>query len=123
MSVLILAISCFSLTAYAATSYTSSLLFQGEHTGPTRSYTGKNMYWSGYTYTQYQLDFMPTTFTVSLYRKKFIGASFIGSVECQRTGNQNAEWTNIGDGKYYFYYTKARDGANVVSDAITMRMS
>ena len=123
LSVLILSISCFSLTAFAATTYTDILIFQGEHTGSTRSYTGTDMTWSGYTYTEYQNDFMATTFNVSLYRKNFIGASKIGSSTLSRVGHHNVSWTNVGSGDYYFYYTKDRDNANVRSDAITMKMS
>ncbi|MCI6496040.1 MAG: hypothetical protein MSA01_03155 [Anaeromassilibacillus sp.] len=121
--VLVLSFSCFSFTAFAATSYTSSLAFQGEHTGATRSYTGTDMHWRGSTYTQYQGPAMPTEFSVSLYRKNFIGTSLIGTVVRPREGYHNVTWSNVGSGNYYFYYKKARDGANVLSDAITTSMS
>ncbi len=123
ISTLVFATILFSITALSSTTYTASLAFQGEHTGPKRDYTGSDMSWSGYTYTEYQNDFMQTTFKVSLYRKNLIGSSRIGTVTCSRTGNHTIVWTNVGDGKYYFYYTKDRDGANVCSDEITMSMS
>ncbi|MBQ9937642.1 MAG: hypothetical protein IJO86_04870 [Oscillospiraceae bacterium] len=122
ITIIIMATICFSVTAFAATTYTSSLAFQGEHTGAKRDYTGSDMYWSGTTYTEGQLSHMPTTFSVSLYRKKFIGSTLIGTVSLPRVGTHNVPWTNVGSGKYYFYYVKARDGSNVVSDAITTRM-
>ncbi len=121
--VLVLASFCFSITAYAASSYTSTLAFQGEHTGPTREYTGTDMRWRGTTYTRGQAAIMSNYFDVSLYRKNIIGSSYIGTVTCNRTGSHNLSWSNVGSGKYYFYYVKARDGADVVSDAITMSMS
>lgn len=123
VAVLALAISCFSITAMAATTYTDSLIFHGEHKGVTREYTGRDMHWSGSTYTQYQGANMPTTFYVSLYRQNLIGSSLIGGVSCPRVGYHDLVWTNVGSGKYYFYYVKARDNANVVSNAITMRMT
>lgn len=120
---IVIASLCFTLTAFGASSYTASLIFQGEHTGPVRSHSGSDLNWKGYTYTQYQEPVMPTTFTIYLYRKNFIGSTEIGSVTRDREGYHNVSWTNIGSEKYYFFYVKARDGANVVSDSITMSMS
>lgn len=123
LATLLIGISVLSITTFAATTYTSELGFQGEHKGPVREYTGQTMVWFGDTYTQYQLDHMPDVFWVHLYRKNFFGSTFIGTVECSREGYNYAKWTNVGSGDYYFYYTKARDGANVKSDKITMRMT
>lgn len=74
-------------------------------------------------YTQYQKLAKPTKFSVSLYRKNFIGSSLIGTVVRPREGYHDITWSNAGSGNYYFYYRKARDGANVLSDAITASMS
>ena len=120
--IMLIASSCFSIVAYAATEYTANLAFQGDHTGPTREYTGQDMNWSGYTYTRGQLPHMPDIFRIYLYRKNFIGSTCIGHVDRPREGYHDVSWTNVGSGKYYFVYVKARDGADVVSDEITMRM-
>ena len=64
---------------------------------------------------------MATTFTVTLYRDKLVDDK-IGTVTLPRVGNHSVNWTNVGSGTYYFAYTKARDGANVKSDSITMKM-
>ena len=123
LSVLLVASFCFSVTAYAATTYTSDLEFQGEHEGTVRSYTGSDISWKGTTSVRKQASHMGDTFKVTLYRKNFIGTSLIGTVEMKRSGSNSKKWTNVGSGKYYFFYTKARDGAVVYSDKITMKMS
>lgn len=123
LTVMLMASFCFSITAYAASSYTANLAFQGRHVGPTREYTGQDMNWSGYTYTRGQEDSMPNTFHIYLYRKNLIGATCIGNVVCDRKGNHDIDWTNVGSGKYYFLYEKAYEGADVISDSVTMSMS
>lgn len=124
ITVLVIAVSCFTVTAFAKTSYYSSLSFQGEHFGNVRDYTGNTMHWRGSTHTEYQKPDMPRVFFVSLYRKNTFGATLIGEkVQCERTGYHDLSWENVGSGKYYFFYSKARDGANVVSSGITMEMS
>lgn len=86
---IVMASFCFTLTAFASSSYTASLIFQGEHTGPVRSFSGSDLNWKGYTYTQFQEPVMPTTFTIYLYRKNFIGSTEIGSVTCDREDYHN----------------------------------
>lgn len=114
--------------AVMATTYSTSLAFVGYHTGPTRYYTGSsssaNMNWKGTTYTENQLPNMSTTFTFRLYRKRFLHTDLIGTVTCSRDGYHNITWTNVGEGDYYFYYSKdSTDGVNVKSDAVILSMS
>ena len=114
--------------AVMATTYSTSLAFVGYHTGTTRHYTGSssgaNMRWKGTTYTENQMPNMSTTFTIKLYRKRFLHTDLIGSVTCNRDGYHNIVWTNVGEGDYYFtYYKDPTDGVNVKSDAVILSMS
>jgi len=63
-----------------------------------------------------------TTFSVSLYRDNpwYIGDDFIGKVSFPRNGTKTTAWTNVGSGDYYFYFTKANDGATVSSSNVHM---
>lgn len=124
ITALVIAVSCFTVTVFAQTSYCYALSFQGQHFGETRDYTGNTMHWRGSTHTEYQEPDMPRVFFVSLYRKNTFGSTLIGeAVQCNRVGYHNLTWENVGSGRYYFFYSKARDGANVVSSGITMEMS
>lgn len=123
-SVLTLAIiGTFMTTAYAgSTVHTSTLFFQGEHMGETRYYEGNNISIDMYNYTTGNQDdsLHPTVFFVSLYKKNFMGKTFIGDNEFDRNGHNFAEWSTEGSGNYYFYYTKARDKVHVKSDKVVM---
>ena len=123
--VLVIAAQMFSIVAFAATNkYETSLSFQGEHTGPARDYTGTDMHWYGRTTEQYGEPTFPDTFYVCLYRKNWLGSTKIGdTIECDRVGYHDLEWSDVGSGTYYFFYYKARDGANVNSSKITMEMT
>ena len=108
--------------------YSTSLSFQYYYNGPTRSYTGsstsEDMHWKGTTHVLNQTSSMSTTFTISLYReRKLFPDELIGSVTCSRDGYHDIVWTNVGAGKYYFYYTKASDGATVYSNDVILSMS
>ena len=123
--ILVIAAQMFSIVAFAATSsYTSSLSFQGQHTGSTREYTGTDMHWYGRTTEPYGEPEYPDVFYVYLYRKNWLGSTLIeDGKELPRNGSHSLWWYNVGSGKYYFFYSKARDGANVNSDRITMEMT
>lgn len=123
--ILVIAAQMFSIVAFAATSsYTAPLSFQGQHTGSAREYTGTDMHWYGSTTEQYGKPEYPDVFYVYLYRKNSLGSTLIGDGRMlPRTGPHSLWWDNVGSGTYYFFYSKARDGANVNSDRITMEMT
>ena len=131
LSVLLLIIVLFATVANAAimmSVYSTSLSFQYYYNGPTRTYTGsstsEDMHWKGTTHVLNQTNSMSTTFTISLYReRKLLPDELIGSVTCSRDGYHDIVWTNVGAGKYYFYYTKASDGATVYSNDVILSMS
>lgn len=123
--ILVVAAQMLSVVAFAATNsiYTSELAFHGQHTGVTHEYTGTDMHWYGTTYEEYGTAGNPTVFTVCLYRDNLFFDDKIGTKELPREGYHNVTWSNVGSGKYYFFYSKARDEANVCSDCITMEMT
>ena len=124
--ILVIAAQMLATVAFAATStkYTAALTFQGEHTGPVREYTGTTMHWYGTTYEEDRHPESPTTFTVYLYKKGFWSSPLVGEArQCIRSAYNSEWWYNIGSGKYFFSYVKARDGATVNSDCITMEMT
>lgn len=45
-----------------------------------------------------------TEYTVNLYRKNFIGSSFIGAKTVKIDGFNEIKRSNVGKGKYYFYF-------------------
>lgn len=125
---LILAIAAQMLSvvalAVSGTKYTAELSFRGEHTGSVREYTGTDMHWYGTTYEEDWSPGNPHVFYVSLYKKGLFSSTRIGeAIECYRDDYHYLTWSDVGSGKYYFYYTKARDDANVNSDCITMEMT
>lgn len=125
----LLCFCCLSLSVYAASdNYTSTLAFQGEHTGATRAYTHKNISYSasassyvGKTLVNSNSKY-PKTYKVSLYRKNgWFSSEKVGSADLSRYSKGTAKWTNVGKGDYYFYFTKARDGVTVKSSNVVMK--
>lgn len=127
--VLLVVFSSFSLTVYAASdTYYSTLAFQGEHTGQTRTYTHKNISYSASAYSTLGGKTVTVnskyakTYTVSLYRKTgWFTSEKVGSSNLSRYQYGSASWTNVGTGDYYFYFTKARDGVDVNSSNVVMK--
>lgn len=112
---------CITCVTVYASSYTTTLAFQGEHKGSTREFDGQNIMYAAATYSSAP-DSVVKVYTVSLYRKKFIGSTLIGkSKELQRDAYNEVKWSNVGAGKYYLYFTKARDGINVYSNKVTIK--
>lgn len=110
----------FSCTSAYASSYSTTLKFQGEHKGTVRSFDGQNIRYKATTWSD-QPNYINKIYHASLYRKNFIGETFIGkSEELQRDGSSQVDWSNVGKGKYYLYFTKARDGINVHSNNVTI---
>lgn len=108
----------FTTFAFAA-SYTSTFSFDTTLTGATRNYTGKNISISA-TSAQSAQILDHNTYTVSLYRKGTFSSDLIGSAVMPRDGFGKKEWTNVGDGKYYFYFSKTHDAVWLTSDDVTM---
>lgn len=105
------------IVAYAS-SYSSTLAFQGEYQGATRSFDGQNIRYTADTYSS-NPNYINKVYYVSLYRKNFIGSTLIGkSTDLDRDGYSKVDWSNVGKGKYYLYFTKARDGYNVYSNNV-----
>ncbi|MEQ2637704.1 hypothetical protein [Paratractidigestivibacter faecalis] len=59
-------------------------------------------------------------FSVTLYRKNAIGSTSCGGRTALRNGSSHFDWTNVGAGNYYFYFSKAFDGQVVNCDAMGM---
>lgn len=126
--VALIVFSSFSLIVYAASdTYHSTLAFQGEHTGQTRTYTHRNISYAASAYSTLGGKIVTAnsnyakTYTVSLYRKTgwFISEK-VGSSSLSRYQFGTASWTNVGAGDYFFYFTKARDGVDVNSNNVLM---
>lgn len=122
-------LSFMSVPVYAASnSYASTLAFQGEHAGSKRTYNYDNMFYSATTScsignkTVTKSSSYPSTYTVSLYRKTgWFTSEKVGSKTISRYGYSSIKWTNVGEGDYYFYFNKARDGVTVKSDNVCMK--
>lgn len=59
-------------------------------------------------------------FYVTLFRKNAIGKTDCGKRTALRNGSSHFDWTNVGAGNYYFYFSKAFDGQVVNCDAMGM---
>lgn len=106
-------------TVVFASSYWSTLSFKGEHRGATRWYSENNVGISMTAYTTTpQQPHHATIFAAELYRKNFIGFSFIGEATFPRNGYNSSTWTNVGSGNYYYWFIKARDGVVVRSNNV-----
>lgn len=106
----------FSCTIFAS-SYTTSVSFKVSCTGETRKFDGNNIYYGATT----DVSFTHATndeYTVALYRKKLIGSDLVGSAKLKREGYDSCEWTNVGSGKYYLYFSKANDNVLITSDDV-----
>lgn len=105
-----------SVSTYS--SYESSGWFENTYKAPERSYDGNNI---GITITAHNSvpTHINTTFTVTLYRKNFIGSSKVGSVTFSRScSGETHTFTNVGSGKYYFVFSKAGDGTREYLDYV-----
>lgn len=99
-------------------SYESSGWFENTYKAPERSYDGNNI---AITITAHNSvpTHINTTFTVTLYRKNWIGSSKIGSATFDRDCvGQTATWTNVGSGTYYFVFSKQGDGTREYLDYV-----
>lgn len=105
-------------SASTYSSYESSGWFENTYKSPERSYDGNNI---AITITAHNSvpTHINTTFTVTLYRKNFIGSTKIGSATFDRDCvGQTAAWTNVGSGTYYFVYIKEGDGTREFLDYV-----
>ena len=59
-------------------------------------------------------------FYVTLYRKNTIGYTNCGKKLAKRNGSSHFDWTGVGAGNYYFFFSKAYDGQVVNCDAMGM---
>lgn len=110
-----------SCTAFAA-SYSSSLSFQGEHTGVARKFTGSRIMYTATTYSSWKHE-TNKTYNITLYKKNGIWPSTkIGDkVTLTRDGKNTVKWTGKGSGEYYIEYRKARDGVVVKSNNVVIK--
>ena len=105
-----------SVSTYS--SYESSGWFETRYKAPERSYDGNNI---GITISAHNSipTHINTTFTVTLFRKNFIGGSEIGSVTFSRScSGETHTFTNVGPGKYYVVFSKANDGTREYLDYV-----
>ena len=100
-----------------AASYTSSFNFDTTLTGSTRSFNGSNINLKTVSKSSGHTAASSRYFTVALYRKNTIGSSYVGEASFLRDGTSNKTWTNVGSGKYYFYFSKGFDGRYVKGTA------
>jgi hypothetical protein len=109
---------------FAATDYWSTLRFQGEHQGATRSYVGRDMNISYDTYIAVNAPHQATTYTVYLYRHScflfFCSDDRIGQVTAPYVGHAFGRWTNVGSADYFFLFVKPRDNVSLASDSVHM---
>ena len=116
IALLIVILSCMAFTS----TYYTTLNIKVAVQGPTRYYNGQNLQYSATT----SVDWHHKTnhyYTVALYRKNFIGASYIGSKNLLRDGHGIINWSNIGPGNYYTYTSKANDDVRLTSDNVIIR--
>ena len=85
------------------------------------SFNGKNISISTTCYTTGTNS--SSNFSVTLYRKNTITTDTIGSASLKRNGSSSAKWSNVGSGNYYFYFSKANDGAWVKAKRGNVKMS
>lgn len=109
---------------FAATDYWSTLRFQGEHQGATRSYNGANMNIAYDSYIAVNAPHQATTYTIYLYRHNcflFICSDErIGQVTAPYVGHAAGTWTNVGSADYFFLFVKPRDNVSIASDSVHM---
>lgn len=102
--------------AYAA-SYSTTFNFLVSVQGATRSYSAGKITVS--LYSRERLNGSTSgikTFSVALYKKGFISSTKIGSFTANRKGASIGSWTNMDKGNYFFYLSKANDGARVYGE-------
>lgn len=99
--------------AYAA-SYSTTFDFLVSVQGKARSFSGGKIWLDiSSTETKNFSNSGFTTFSVTLYKKGFIFSNEIGSFKALRNGRTSNGWSNMEAGNYYFYLSKANDGASV----------
>lgn len=114
--ILMLAFSC---TVFAS-SYTTTVQFKVARQGATRSFNGNDIKYSATT----TVSFVHATndkYTVELYRKRFIGADYIGKKTLDRQGYNSCKWSNVGSGNYYLYFSKANDNVVITSNDVVIK--
>lgn len=120
-SMLLLVFMLSSCFAVYASSYSTTVAFKAPYSGATRSFDGQNIQYTASTSSD-NPDYIVKVYYVSLYRKKAIGSTLVGtSTELQRDGTANVKWSNVGSGKYYIYFSKATDGIYVRSKNVVIK--
>lgn len=117
-SFLLISLMVGPLVAYAA-SYTSEFSFKTSFVGTTRAFNGTNISISA-TATTNGVKSEFSTYSVTLYRKNLLSSERIGTVNMSMNGTSTRTWTNVGSGKYYFYFSKGTDGVTVSSKNVKM---
>lgn len=114
LCIISLAVSLSIPTVVYAASYSTTFNFLVSVQGKERSFSaGKIWLDISSTETKNLSTSGITTFGVTLYKKGFIFSDEIGSFKAARNGWTSNGWTNMKAGKYYFYLSKANDGASV----------
>lgn len=106
----------FTCTAFAS-SYSSTVSFAISCTGATRSFDGANLCYAANT----SVDWVHADndqYRVTLFRKKFIGKDEVGGKDLNRVGYNEADWSNVGAGNYWIYFSKANDNVTVTSNDV-----
>jgi hypothetical protein len=108
--------------AMAASSYWSTLDYTVHLTGSTRSYTGADVKIS---LTSVESFHFPgnNTHRIKLYRDNpwWQGDDYIGLTDVPRSGASGVRtWSSVGNGSYYFDFSKANDGVRITSSNVHM---
>lgn len=121
----LLAIALFVPTASAFASqesmqswYSSTFAFNTNLRGATRTYDSSSV---GIEFDTYQdSSYTSPVLTCALYRDGLLYDDYIGTASGKCKGSNHFDWTNVGSGDYYFYFSKTTDGYWVYSDYVKM---
>ncbi len=105
-------------TVAFASDYWSTLSFSTALKGATRYYDRNNI--------NISMDSRATAggsshlYYVQLNRSRWWGSQALGTISVLRNGRGNGRWSGVGSGNYFFYFSKANDGAWVTSNNVHM---
>lgn len=108
--------------ALAASSYWSTLSYTVHVKGSTRAYAGADVKISLTSSESFHAAGM-NTHRIRLYRDNpwWQGDDYIGFTDVPRSGFSGVKtWSSVGNGDYYFTFSKANDGVRITSNNVHM---
>ena len=103
------------ISAYAASNYHTTLSFTTALKSSTRYFAGSHV---GIGLASMTPHAHFSTYNVTLYRKNTFTTDKIGTAKLLSNGSSRKEWTNVGSGNYYFYFSKGTDGSRTTSNNV-----